>query len=593
MTLMKSLLLGSAAGLVAVASAQAADLPTRKGAPAAEYVRICSITVAGKPIVGWTLPGSDTCFKIGGYVTAQIEGGNVSNPQTLIYSGGNYLDSLPSPSTVPTVVPGTANANAPGGFNPPTTQNVTTVTPGAPFYRGNQYETSDNKSNVTGFTTRANIALDIASNTAYGPLYGHVELQFDAGTGFDSIGNGGYINLAYVTWAGITAGRAPSFYSFTGGGPGWANFFSPDQHGSNQPDLLAYTASFGGGFSATIALQGQGGIGLGAGSGTQQNNLNGVSAFSGINQGQNFVFNGQRVPDIVGNLAVSQGWGSAQVSGVLHQVNVTAGCDSYLIVSTTNGCGSVFPGNTIFNVPYGQPTENKWGWGVDAGVSFNLPTVWPGFWAAGDTFLVTGSYTQNAVWFSGIPDGMWGEGGNVNGNGQQIALADTYYNSVPGYGGNFYDTWSTPTAWSITASLTHYFTPDIVFQPLFSYGQVNWNNAGYTYGAQYHSGFGWYDPYGATVSNSRSWIVGAVGHWDPVKNLDFELELLYQNTQTDQPAGFNGANNPANGGYSGTTPIDVCHSSYNYSGKGAYGQNCYWNGDSSGFAARFEVTRNF
>ena len=43
MTLMKSLLLGSAATLVVVAGAQAADLPTRKGAPAAEYVKVCKI----------------------------------------------------------------------------------------------------------------------------------------------------------------------------------------------------------------------------------------------------------------------------------------------------------------------------------------------------------------------------------------------------------------------------------------------------------------------------------------------------------------------------------------------------------------------
>ena len=33
MSLIKSILLGSAAGIVAVASAQAADLPTRKAAP--------------------------------------------------------------------------------------------------------------------------------------------------------------------------------------------------------------------------------------------------------------------------------------------------------------------------------------------------------------------------------------------------------------------------------------------------------------------------------------------------------------------------------------------------------------------------------
>ena len=83
MTLIKSLLLGSAAGVVAVASAQAADLPTRKGPVAAEYVRICSITVAGAPVVGFVLPGSDTCFKISGYITGQIEGGNVKTQYTM------------------------------------------------------------------------------------------------------------------------------------------------------------------------------------------------------------------------------------------------------------------------------------------------------------------------------------------------------------------------------------------------------------------------------------------------------------------------------------------------------------------------------
>src|SRR6202451_1041457 len=73
MTLIKSILLGSAAGLVAVASAQAADLPTRKAAPV-EYVRVCN--VGG--ITGWVLPGSDTCVKLSGYVTAHVIGGNLN-----------------------------------------------------------------------------------------------------------------------------------------------------------------------------------------------------------------------------------------------------------------------------------------------------------------------------------------------------------------------------------------------------------------------------------------------------------------------------------------------------------------------------------
>ena len=68
MTLMKSILLGSAAGIVAVAGAQAADLPTKKAAPA-EFVKICN--VGG--MAGFIIPGSDTCLKIGGYVIAEIE----------------------------------------------------------------------------------------------------------------------------------------------------------------------------------------------------------------------------------------------------------------------------------------------------------------------------------------------------------------------------------------------------------------------------------------------------------------------------------------------------------------------------------------
>src|SRR5208337_1439327 len=75
MTLIKSILLGSAAGILAVAGAQAADLPTHKAAPVVQYVKICN--VGG--ITGWVMPGSDTCVKLSGYITAQFTGGNLSN----------------------------------------------------------------------------------------------------------------------------------------------------------------------------------------------------------------------------------------------------------------------------------------------------------------------------------------------------------------------------------------------------------------------------------------------------------------------------------------------------------------------------------
>ncbi len=77
----------------------------------------------------------------------------------------------------------------------------------------------------------------MASNTAYGPLIGHFDLNAESANGFDPLLNIVYVNTAYLTWAGITAGVAQSFFSFTAGGDNWANFFSPDRKGFNEPPL--------------------------------------------------------------------------------------------------------------------------------------------------------------------------------------------------------------------------------------------------------------------------------------------------------------------------------------------------------------------
>ena len=63
MKLAKSLLLGSATAFVAVAGANAADLPSKKAAPAT-YVKVCDAYGAGF----YTIPGTDTCIKVGGRV---------------------------------------------------------------------------------------------------------------------------------------------------------------------------------------------------------------------------------------------------------------------------------------------------------------------------------------------------------------------------------------------------------------------------------------------------------------------------------------------------------------------------------------------
>ena len=66
MKVVKSLLLGTAAGLIAVGGAQAADLPVK--AKAVEYVKVCSLYGAGF----YYIPGSDTGIKLGGYLRAEV-----------------------------------------------------------------------------------------------------------------------------------------------------------------------------------------------------------------------------------------------------------------------------------------------------------------------------------------------------------------------------------------------------------------------------------------------------------------------------------------------------------------------------------------
>src|SRR5690349_10506509 len=83
MKMVKSLLLGSAAGLIAVAGAQAADLPVK--AKAVEYVKVCSLYGVGY----YYIPGTDTCIKIGGYVRYEAYHNE---------SGGLYSEATPQGS---------------------------------------------------------------------------------------------------------------------------------------------------------------------------------------------------------------------------------------------------------------------------------------------------------------------------------------------------------------------------------------------------------------------------------------------------------------------------------------------------------------
>ncbi|PBB23250.1 porin [Mesorhizobium sp. WSM4307] len=71
----KSLLLGSAAALLAVSGARAADAVVVAEPEPAEYVKICDVYGAGY----FYIPGTETCLRIGGYVRYDIGGGDIGS----------------------------------------------------------------------------------------------------------------------------------------------------------------------------------------------------------------------------------------------------------------------------------------------------------------------------------------------------------------------------------------------------------------------------------------------------------------------------------------------------------------------------------
>ena len=153
----KSLLLGSGVALAVVVGVQAADLPSGKGSPAAEYVKVCK----DGDSAGFAIPDSDACLKISGYVGAGIAIGGVANSRWA--SAGDLQAATKYASDV-------------------------------------------------GLYTRGQVNFDAVANTGIGPLITHVELRANAGSGNFDWNSGAQMRAGYVQWAGFTVGKHSSFY---------------------------------------------------------------------------------------------------------------------------------------------------------------------------------------------------------------------------------------------------------------------------------------------------------------------------------------------------------------------------------------------
>jgi hypothetical protein len=286
MKMVKSLILGSAAGLLALSGAQAADLPVK--AKAVEYVRICSLYGAGF----YYIPGTDTCIKIGGYLRVETAF-NASG----MYTGGTVA--------------------------------------------GNYGQENRNR-NYFLTRSREDLNIDTRTATEYGVVRTYWDATFSwtsannqvAGTfgnagiaGSDTIG----VYHAFIQFAGFTMGKTISQFDAP-----WSNYpannfdglvgGSGDVTGVNQ---LTYTAQFGNGVSGILSAQEQYAY-------YQSNlyNTSGItsaSPFTGSYGTQSL--GGVVAPDLVGVLKVDQAWGLAQLSVAAHdnhanyynQLNETSG----------------------------------------------------------------------------------------------------------------------------------------------------------------------------------------------------------------------------------------------------------------------------
>ncbi|MCG7394684.1 porin [Microvirga sp. ACRRW] len=293
MKLVKSLLLGSVAGLAAVAGAQAADLPAKKAA-AVEYVRVCSTYGAGF----FYIPGTDTCLRVAGRVRAEYR---YAEPET------RFNDTI-------------------------------------------------------GFRARGRIQLDSRTATAYGLLRTFVRFEMTRDTGVynsvpGTVTTTPNVDQAFIQFGGLTAGRAMTFFD---NGDIDGQYFGTVRW-SDQPNvnLLAYTFSFGNGFSASLSLE-----------------EGRYASRSGLAVGTQLA--GQRVPDVVANVKYTGTWGSVQLSGAVHQLR-----------------GLPFAVTTVPGVVFEADTD--YGFAVSAQANFNLPML-----GAGDAFWITGTYTDGAPAYAGF-----------------------------------------------------------------------------------------------------------------------------------------------------------------------------------------------
>jgi len=479
MKMVKGLVLGSAAALVVVGGAQAADLPVK--AKAVEYVRVCSLYGAGF----WYIPGTDTCIKIGGYarVDTTFNGSNYGQPA---WSGdlgqrNRYFDQFQGRSRVALQID-TRTATEYGVVR----------TYGQADFSFNQFTTSN--PSVSPFTISGPPS-GLSGNSLMGEGGGYVAVEY-----------------LFIQFAGFTFGKSSSAYSTPWhGGPGnTSSYLLGGNDTVTGVNNIQYTAQFGNGVSASIGLDDP----------TVYNRVSvlNLSVAGNATTAGAFAYGGTGAPDVVGNVRVDQAWGLFQISAAAHEVNA-----SYNILTAAGA-------PTALSEISGHP-ETKWGGSVMAALDVkNLPT------GPGDDIKIDATYakgdTKNVISTSGASPSfaMFGSSSRAYQSVGFGATTDGVYLPVAAGGdGNIHLT----DAWGVRGGYNHNWDP---YWSSSLFGSASWVKYDGTAKTAFCT------TYGVIATNKSAdyscnpdfavFQVGTITRWTPVKNLTFSAEVMY--TRLDQ-----------------------------------------------------------
>ncbi len=397
-----------------------------------QYVKICSLYGAGF----YYIPGTDTCLKIGGFVRAEM-----------VFNGG-------------------------GSFNAYRAQNFDTP--------ARDYQT---------MRARTGVSFDARSQTAYGTLRSYATMGYSATNG-ESVVNGvpstNWASAAFIQFAGFTAGKTASFFTFDGNP--YANYtaYSSSDRGGDGMNVFAYTAQLGNGLSASIAAEDQ----------TDRRSTIVNPVLTTPTSG----YGGRRWPDVVGNLRIDQAWGSAQVMGAIHDV---------------------YGVNTLAT----NTTASATGYAVGAGLKVNLPMLGKGDYMQGQVgyskgatnYLLTNSRLGGPVFALG--SGFGGTG--VVTNTAVGYVADAVFTGVAGT-----TAMDLTTGWQFSGGYEHNWMPGWKTSLFGNYGKLSYSTAASAAIATILGGGT------AGSANFSVFQVGSRTVWTPVANLDLSVEVLYNKVNT-------------------------------------------------------------